>query len=219
MNSTVSATSVTTSTDHDKHQELSPTYKVLLAVLIIQSVVTCVGNAMTIIVVYRDAALRTLGNIHVVSLAYADFIAGLTGLFDVIWFINKDVTTFFSYCKFCCLLWYILFFVSFAASLFSMSLIALDRWIFIAYPLRYYIWITPLKTTFLIGSAWTAAMLFGLLPAAINTFDTNNQLNSQCSKRTSIFNVSEQLMVRWHKQNAWSNEVVWSMLLVTQETT
>ncbi|XP_041363850.1 beta-2 adrenergic receptor-like [Gigantopelta aegis] len=177
MNSTVFQMSVTPRiglqpSDHEHLREFDPGIKVILAVLITESIITCVGNALTIIVVCRDSALRTMGNMHITSLASADLIAGLTASFGVVWFINEHVGTFLSTNKFCCLLWYILFFVSFAASLFSMTLIAMDRWIFITYPLRYYIWITPLKTTFFIGSAWIAAMLFGLLSIAFNTFDT-----------------------------------------------
>ena len=174
MNSTIHEISMTTNGQQDDGHvlKLNSGHRVLLTVLIVQTIVTCVGNALTMIVVYKDSALRTMGNAHVVSLASADFIAGVTGFFDILWFITEDVNTFLNSCKFCCVFWYNMFFISFAASLFSMTLIALDRWIFIAYPLRYYIWITPLKTTVMIGLSWTSAILFGLLPVSLKTFDT-----------------------------------------------
>ena len=172
VNSTAFDTSVTTSRQDDGNQdrEFGPEYRVLFSMLVFQSVITCVGNVLTVIVVFKDPALRTLANMHIVSLACSDFIAGLTGSYGSIWFTNAHVDRFLYTCKFCCVLWYILFLISFTASLFSMSLIAVDRWVYIAYPLRYYIWITPFKTACMIGLAWTAAVFFGFLSTNANTY-------------------------------------------------
>ena len=154
------------------NREFGPAYRVLLAIFVVDSIVTCIGNILTILVVYKDPSLKTMGNMHIVSLAVSDLIAGITGVFRVIWFINEDIDSIFSTNKTLCLVWYSLFFSSFAASLLSMLLIAVDRWLYIARPLQYYNWITPNITAMMIALAWTTAIAFGLLPISINSFDS-----------------------------------------------
>lgn len=145
------ATNATCSTNSIVWQLYVPFASVLAAVIV-------VGNALTIIAVYKTEALRTITNMFIVSLAIADFVM----IYGLIWqiistipalcfMLDSDIMNFMVS---------MLTSISPPMSLFNIMLIAVERYIFIIYPLHYYHLLTTKKAHAIILSSWITALLF-----------------------------------------------------------
>ncbi|GFO49565.1 beta-1 adrenergic receptor [Plakobranchus ocellatus] len=122
------------------------------------------ANATTIVAIWRTPALRTLANIYVCSLACADFVVGamcvLLALFQLPplkdkWFDRSD-----GLCSF----FYGMNVGMTATSTSNMTLIALDRYLYIVRPFFYERVINTLVISIFISVSWTLGLIIALMP-------------------------------------------------------
>ncbi|XP_041364975.1 histamine H2 receptor-like [Gigantopelta aegis] len=148
-----------------------PLYTTIVVMCLIQSAVACLGNLLTVVIIWRTPSLHTVTNRYILSLAVADFLAGILALFSTLWYIDADLENFLSACKYCCLFYYVFLFGTFEASMSNMTMIALDRLVFIVYPFVYERYATGANANSLISLSWCVTIAFSVLPLKLNRFD------------------------------------------------
>ncbi|XP_041362818.1 histamine H2 receptor-like [Gigantopelta aegis] len=143
---------------------LMPTFMCLLSVFI------CGGNLLTITAVCSTRSLQTTPNMYVVSLAVADLIVGFNVFFESFWY-NALTEGDIAHCKFCCLSNLSTLYTSLFASMASVVLIAVDRFLYICYPFKYEDLVTQRKTQIVIIVTWIISLILGTFPLYLNSFD------------------------------------------------
>ena len=115
------------------------------------SLITVVRNGLVVYLIITRKRLHNATNWIVLSLAIADFILGAGYLpSDILlmgkWLVRHSVLSFML-----------------AASALSLSLLTVDRYVFITRPLRYSILLTTKRAVLLIGAVWLASFVPHLL--------------------------------------------------------
>ncbi|RUS91526.1 hypothetical protein EGW08_000747, partial [Elysia chlorotica] len=129
------------------------------------------GNSGTLVSCWRCRRLQTIPNMYVCSLALADLLVGLVVLIrGALSFPSTGET--FEHDKYFCLCVVSLMFTSVASSMFSSSLVACDRYVFIRYPLRYDSLITRKGSLTSIAISWCVAVVYGFVPIRWSHFDS-----------------------------------------------
>ncbi|ESO98224.1 hypothetical protein LOTGIDRAFT_159014 [Lottia gigantea] len=128
----------------------------------------CSGNILTIAVVWRTPVLRTVPNMYVVSLAVADLLVGGLAVPIQALFYIPVVRKFDSEDEYFCLFRHVSFFVSALASILHIVAIAVDRTIYIGYPLHYPLISTGKRALVLITSVWIFSLITGSIPMYYN---------------------------------------------------
>ena len=132
--------------------------------------VICSGNALVIVAVCQYRRLRSVTNYFLLSLAVADMLVGLVMPAHIIFYLRPELLE----NAYLCLARYASLVTSCNASLFSMFLVALHRYIAVLHPLHYHLLIQPAVTRSLIAASWTFAVIFGMLPfSGWNNSDRN----------------------------------------------
>ena len=132
------------------------------------------GNLGTLIAFGRCRRLQTIPNMYFCSLAVADLLVGLMlFLQGALGFPVTDVAV--AENKYFCLCVVSFLFISVAASIFSSTLEAGDRYLFIRYPLRYESLITQKRSLISIIVTWCLAMAYGCVPLYWNHFDPTEE--------------------------------------------
>ncbi|XP_041364170.1 adenosine receptor A3-like [Gigantopelta aegis] len=119
------------------------------------------SNSLTILVVWRSPSLRTIPNMYIIALAVADMFTGLS----VPFFTLTDFPSMMVYLAtrpYLCLARYLLIYTFLSNSFLCIFCIALDRFVFLVYPLRYQRIFTIRKTGFIILSTWVVSLWVGL---------------------------------------------------------
>ncbi|XP_077392756.1 trace amine-associated receptor 4-like [Festucalex cinctus] len=129
-------------------------YMLLSAIILI----TFTLNLLVIISISHFKQLRTPTNLLLLSLAASDFLVGFLMLFqlfllDGCWFFG-DVM---------CVVYYILDYVITSASIGSMVLISVDRYVAICDPLHYPIKVTQIRVQICVFLCWSASLVFHCL--------------------------------------------------------
>ena len=114
------------------------------------SFLTIFGNALTIVAVVRYEQLHNITCYLICSLAIADLIGGSLTPLLISHEVQKNSQAYIPLC----LIEKTLSMVSTANSVFSILWIAVDRYIFIAYPLRYPIIVTPVRAFSVLACSW-----------------------------------------------------------------
>uniref|UniRef100_A0A2C9KUE2 G-protein coupled receptors family 1 profile domain-containing protein n=1 Tax=Biomphalaria glabrata TaxID=6526 RepID=A0A2C9KUE2_BIOGL len=124
----------------------------------------CFGNAMTLLAIFRNSLLQTTPSLCIGSLAVADSLVGLLLLVQGIgdFMLSEN---FLEHNEQLCLSLMSLLFVSVTASMLSMVLVAVDRYIYISYSLHYTTLVTRTRSSSLIALIWVIAMVYGTIPA------------------------------------------------------
>ncbi|XP_076876906.1 trace amine-associated receptor 13c-like [Brachyhypopomus gauderio] len=132
----------------------------LFTLLSFISVCTVFLNLLVIISISHFKQLHTPTNLLILSLAVADLLVGLIlmpvnimGLIDTCWYLGNMA----------CAAVLLINFFSLAASLCSMMLIAVDRYIAVNDPLSYSTKLTVCKTTIFITFEWTFCLLYAFI--------------------------------------------------------
>ncbi|XP_012943221.1 cannabinoid receptor 1-like [Aplysia californica] len=123
----------------------------------------CVGNLATLRAIGRSRRLRTIPNMYIGSLALADCMVGL------LLFVQSICTMPFAErilerSEYLCLSVISALFVSVSASLFSLLLVACDRYIYILRSLTYSTLITKSRSAKAILLTWIVAVVYGTIP-------------------------------------------------------
>ncbi|ESP01368.1 hypothetical protein LOTGIDRAFT_111898 [Lottia gigantea] len=130
----------------------------------------CFGNILTILAVWRTSILRTVPNMYVVSLAVADLIVGGITLPVQIILSLPPFSLLLDEDKYFCLFQMVIYFVSVTTSVFSMGVIAVDRALYIGYPLHYNRFSTEKTAKVIIAGTWTASLMISIAPFYYNTW-------------------------------------------------
>ncbi|CAN9504979.1 unnamed protein product [Ophioblennius macclurei] len=154
-----------------------------LVYVILEAVIACLavaGNTLVCWSVSVNSNLQSITNFFVVSLAVADIAVGLLA-------IPFAITISFGFCAdfHGCLFIACFVLVLTQSSIFSLLAIAVDRYIAIKNPLRYYSLVTAPRAKAFITLCWVLSVLIGLTPLmgwnngynATSTFNTSNQRN------------------------------------------
>ena len=167
-NTSVDSSAVVTNVTSAPRTDWTNVYVTIEALLFL---VICSGNALVIIAVCQFRRLRSVTNYFLLSLAVADMLVGLVMPAHIIFYLSPHLL---ENC-YLCLSRYASLMTSCNASLFSMFLVALHRYIAVLHPLHYHVLIQPAVTRSLIAASWTFAVIFGMLPfSGWNTWDGRN---------------------------------------------
>ncbi|XP_072163851.1 adenosine receptor A2b-like [Diadema setosum] len=123
------------------------------------AVMSVLGNGLVLYVYASNQRLHSVTNYFIVSLAIADLFVGLFGVpFAIL--TSEGLPRDFIGCVIMLnfLLWLC------GASTFSLIGVSLDRYVAISYPLRYNVFITPLRALVAIVVCWIMAAIVGFLP-------------------------------------------------------
>lgn len=122
------------------------------------------ANATTILAIWRTPALRTLANTYVCSLACVDFIVGLVCVLLALFMIPPlRLEIFFKHIEMCSLFHGAIIGMS-ALSAIHMSLIAVDRYLYIIQPYFYQRFMTFRVISTFIGLAWVIGLGLSVMP-------------------------------------------------------
>ena len=108
------------------------------------------GNVLTIVAVACFESLQNNTNYLICSLAVADLLGGTVTPMVIAHHLLKDKPIFIPLC----LVEKTISALSTLTNLVSISWIAIDRFIFIAHPLHYPMWVTPRRTFYVITISW-----------------------------------------------------------------
>jgi hypothetical protein len=129
-------------------------FEILIAVLSI------LGNGMVLLVIARERRLRTVTNYCVASLATADLLVGVLGIPCVLVSLYGYPSNFYG-----CLILNSMIIVLTQISIFSLLVIAMERFLAIRFPFWYKSHCSGEAAAGVIVCAWVAAIGVGLLPA------------------------------------------------------
>ena len=133
-------------------QDLLPTYVhgVYLALRVIWSILAMAGNGLTITCIAKFTSLQSCTNYLVASLAMADFIQGMLTSGVILHYVFRNQPSFVPIC----MIEKTFSAMAVRANFMNILWISLDRFFYIAYPLRYPLWQSEKKTGILIGLTW-----------------------------------------------------------------
>ena len=159
---------------------LSQTSQVIFTSLcLISGTFAIVGNFAVLVFFYRTSALSTRVNTYyIASLAFADFMIGLTMtplyicyalVYDTLWLIKLE-----GY----------LWIVTVTATTYSLSAVSLDRFVAVVYPLRYHQVMTEKRCRAVIVFIWFGSVIFGSPRLVLDDFVKLEKLWISCSVTT-----------------------------------
>uniref|UniRef100_A0A3P9KMV6 G-protein coupled receptors family 1 profile domain-containing protein n=1 Tax=Oryzias latipes TaxID=8090 RepID=A0A3P9KMV6_ORYLA len=127
-------------------------------ILCSMSVLTVALNLLVIISISHFKQLHTPTNLLLLSLGVADFFVGLLLLFQIplldgCWYLGDLM----------CVFYYIFMVTTTCASIGTMVLISVDRYVAICYPLQYPVKITPKRAGISVFLCWTCSFLYDIL--------------------------------------------------------
>ncbi|KAH9523320.1 hypothetical protein Btru_066379 [Bulinus truncatus] len=200
-------------TDNDVFQDSQNSVKtetneyldvIMFVVTLSLFLVICSSNTLTIIGVCRTPRLRTLANMYVVSLAAVDFLLGLALVpMSLFMLPSTRVTLYYHYIHLC------VFINGFNVgmmgnSLIHMTVISIDRYLYIVKPYFYQRVITVHSVVGLIASSWAMALVISSIPYFV--FHSNG---------TACYCDATQLLPRWYMfYSTWSLYFPWAFIIL-----
>ncbi|KAL3864429.1 hypothetical protein ACJMK2_006113 [Sinanodonta woodiana] len=131
--------------------------------------VVILGNSLVIAAVISTRKLRTVTNMHIISLACADLMLG----FAVLPFsISLEVVDIWLWGNTWCSMWLAVDVLLCTASILSLCAISLDRYIAVTHPIRYPQIITPRKGKIIVTFVWILSLVI-CLPPLLGWNDSN----------------------------------------------
>ncbi|XP_011481536.1 beta-2 adrenergic receptor isoform X1 [Oryzias latipes] len=154
---------------------------VLLAVAMAILVLAIVfGNVMVISAILRFHRLQTVTNLFIASLAVADLIMGVV----VVPFSSSNILLrSWKFGNFMCEFWTAADVLCVTASIETLCVIALDRYLAITLPLRYPTLLTRARAFAAILAVWAVASLISFLPIYLKLWLSDEQKAQDCMKK------------------------------------
>ena len=122
---------------------------------------TIFGNAVLVYIITSTSALRTITNAMVASMAVADFLIGcLVMPFSVVSFLFNGWIFGYEYCHivgFC-------YSTCSVARILNITIVSVDRWVAVTWPLKYSVFITPPVAGAMIVYVWVHSCIFAVFP-------------------------------------------------------
>ncbi|KAM9347529.1 trace amine-associated receptor 13c-like [Symphorus nematophorus] len=141
-------------------KQMRPHFEAMLTYILLSSIsfVTAALNLLVVISISHFKQLHTPTNLLLLSLAVSDFFVGLLMFFQILlidgcWFLGDLM----------CVAYYILDFIITSASIGTMVLISVDRYIAICDPLHYSTKVTVREATICICICWVCSVIYNSL--------------------------------------------------------
>ncbi|MEQ2304284.1 Beta-2 adrenergic receptor [Ameca splendens] len=149
---------------------------VAMAILVLAIVF---GNVMVITAILRFQRLQTITNLFIASLAVADLIMGVI----VVPFSSSNILLqSWTFGNFMCDFWTATDVLCVTASIETLCVIALDRYLAITRPLRYPILLTRARAFMVVFVVWAVASLISFLPIYLKVWVSDKEPAIKCLK-------------------------------------
>uniref|UniRef100_A0A8C4PXH3 Adrenoceptor beta 3a n=1 Tax=Eptatretus burgeri TaxID=7764 RepID=A0A8C4PXH3_EPTBU len=183
-NGTVGSTDLSDACHADKSPWL-PALGALIAVFVLCAVL---GNLLIIAAVARVRRLRTPTNYLVASLACADLLMSIL----VVPFAAVPLFLKWPFGQGACKLWTAADIMCVTASIGTLCLIAVERYVAVTRPLRYQAVLTKARVCLLVVSVWLVAALISFIPVGTGWWQDQRQPEElgNCSSRECLFNIN-----------------------------
>lgn len=135
-------------------------------------VVIILGNVMTILAIMWSRRLRTvISNYFILNLAVSDLMVGAGLPCHLAFYLDSTL----SQNKLVCLIRFVIVTIGSTGSIYSLIVIALDRYIAIVYPLSYNVYATQRYVLLIIAIAWIWTIGVSSIPIYWNHFDVSHK--------------------------------------------
>ncbi|XP_076581931.1 trace amine-associated receptor 13c-like [Chaetodon auriga] len=153
--------------------------------MFIKTLLSCIAlltvtlNLLVIISISHFRQLQTPTNLILLSLAMSDLLVGLTVMPPTIILLQS---CWFQH-KISCALVYLSSFIITSASVGSMVLISMDRYVAICYPLRYSSMVTPSRVQICVSLCWICSVVYNIiiLKDYLSQIDLSNSCYQECT--------------------------------------
>ncbi|XP_045211515.2 octopamine receptor 1-like [Mercenaria mercenaria] len=172
--------------------------RVLMILQTIVFLMSCSGNAIVVLVIWKYLRRRAVTNKFIVNLAVADMFTGVASLSQILYTfvpsLNDNLYT-------CLLRYNVVIFMTLTSQL-TVTFTTFDRYIAICYPTKYMDIMTPKVAQFLILISWMYPCIISILPfSGLNNWNTH------------LVCVFQQVVKTW--QLLWMALTLWIFTIVT----